>query len=542
MGHFRRISLPTRSGVPNVDVVLVDRRGRRGTDGAGRSRQEDDPHRLPRAACSRRLCRGLRRRPRRLRAAETRRSITWGAAPRPFGPATSSRQPAQWSEAIRLCRLNDAPDLEAQALARRGEAYRIEGYFRDASSDLQAALAKAEQSRDQALIAASSGALGNLAFMSRRTAVAEPLLKRARDLASRLHDPAILAASDNDLGNLYASTGRPAEAASAYAEAISSAEAAHDDALAATAETNAARLALRRKDAAQATALLTRAVDTLERLPASYSRGMALVSAGSAVFEGEGRIPADAQAVASRAFRAAAENADSLHNPTLSSLAQGGLAHLYERENRLEEASRLTDRAAFAAQQASAPELSFRWDWQRARLARRRGQTDAALTSYRRAVAELQSVRQDIPVEYRDGRSSYRTTFGPVYLEYSDMLLRRASSDPARAAPLITGSARYGRAAQGNRAAGLFPGYLRHQLSGEAALDRDDRARHCGDLSDRVAGPARAAGQHWRRAAAIHRPHSRKPPCVTRFSTSANCWRSARPTNIWCRPGSSTTS
>ena len=84
-----------------------------------------------------------------------------------------------WSEAIRLCRLNAAPDLEAQALARRGEAYRIEGYFRDASSDLQAALAKAEQSRDQPLIAASSGALGNLAFRSRRTAVAEPLLKRA---------------------------------------------------------------------------------------------------------------------------------------------------------------------------------------------------------------------------------------------------------------------------------------------------------------------------------------------------------------------------
>ena len=40
-------------------------------------------------------------------------------------------------------------------------------------------------------------------------------------------------------------------------------------------------------------------------------------------------------------------------------------------------------------------------------------------------------------MEYRDGRSSYRATFGPVYLEYSDMLLRRASSDPAQSAPLI---------------------------------------------------------------------------------------------------------
>ena len=117
------------------------------------------------------------------------------------------------------------------------------------SSDLQAALAKAEQSNDQALIAASSGALGNLAFMSRRTAVAEPLLKRSRDLASRLRDPAIVAASENDLGNLYASTGRPLRGGeSLCGRRLPSAEAAHDEALAATAETNAARLALRRKD------------------------------------------------------------------------------------------------------------------------------------------------------------------------------------------------------------------------------------------------------------------------------------------------------
>jgi CHAT domain-containing protein len=342
-----------------------------------------------------------------------------------------------WSEAIRLCRLTGATDLEAQALARRGEAYRVEGQLRDASSDLQMALAKAEQSNDLTLIAASSGALGNLAFTSRRTAVAEPLLKRSRDLASRLRDPAIGAASENDLGNLYASTGRALEAAKAYADAVAGAEAAHDDALVATAQSNAARLALRRKDIASGTALLARAVDTLERLPPSYRRGMALVSAGSAVFENDGAIPADLRAVAHRAFRMAAETAEALHNPTLSSLALGSLAQLYEREGRFDEASGLTDRAAFAAQQVSAPELLFRWNWQRARLARQRGQTELALTSYRRAVAALEGVRQDIPVEYRDGRSSYRTTFGPVYLEFSDLLLRKASSDQARATGFI---------------------------------------------------------------------------------------------------------
>src|SRR5262249_26339367 len=68
-----------------------------------------------------------------------------------------------WSRAIEMCRLIGAPDLETQALVRRGEAYRVEGYFRDATNDLQAALKKAQQTGDQSLIAASSGALGNLA-------------------------------------------------------------------------------------------------------------------------------------------------------------------------------------------------------------------------------------------------------------------------------------------------------------------------------------------------------------------------------------------
>src|SRR5439155_10122649 len=46
----------------------------------------------------------------------------------------------EWSEAIRLARLIAAPDLAAQALARRGEAYRTQGHLRDADVDLRAAL------------------------------------------------------------------------------------------------------------------------------------------------------------------------------------------------------------------------------------------------------------------------------------------------------------------------------------------------------------------------------------------------------------------
>jgi CHAT domain-containing protein len=344
---------------------------------------------------------------------------------------------ANWSEAIRLARAAGAGDLEAQALARRGEVYRIQGFFRDAGSDLQAALAEARQSGDRKLAAATTGALGNLAFLSHRSAAAEPLLQESRQLAAGLGDREIEAASNNDLGNLYAATARPEAASAAYRAAIAAADAAGDAPLAATAETNLARLEWGGPEHARALARLSHAVDRLLALPASYSRDTGLVAAGSVAFEADGTPSPTAQAVAYRALKAAADAAQSRHDATVSSLALGSLGRLYERAGRLGDAAQLTQRAMFDAQQAASPDLRFRWEWQQGRLARAQGNNDAAIASYRGAVADLQSIRSDIPVEYRGGVSSYRTTFGPLYLQFTDLLLRRATADPAQAEPLL---------------------------------------------------------------------------------------------------------
>ncbi len=342
-----------------------------------------------------------------------------------------------WTDAIHFCRLADAPQLEAEALARRGEAYRVEGQFREAADDLTTALAQARASSDQPLVAAASGALGNLAFMSRRTAAAEPLLLESQAGARRLGDAAVAGASANDLGNLYAATGRPQQAALSYAEAVQRAKTAGDQALAATAETNAARLALDRKDSGQAATLLRSATDRLVRIEPSYRAALALVAAGTAALAGEQRLPAQLSGVSGQAFEAAQTIAGRLGNAALGSLALGGLGHLHERTGQLEQAFRFTEQALFQAQQASAPDISFRWEWQQARIDRGLGRDDAALASFRRAVSTLQSVRQDIPVDYRAGKSSFQDTFGPLYTQFADLLLRRAGRDPAHAATLL---------------------------------------------------------------------------------------------------------
>lgn len=342
-----------------------------------------------------------------------------------------------WTDAIRLCRLAGAPQLEAEALARRGEAYRVEGQFREAAEDLTAALARAQAAGDEPLVAAAGGALGNLAFMSRRTAAAEPLLLDSQARARRLGDAAVAGASANDLGNLYAATGRPQQAAQAYGEATRSAEAAGDPALSATAETNAARLALDARDPARAAALLHSATGRLVRMESSYPVALALIAAGTAALAGEQPVPTPLANVSKQAFEAAGATADRLGHAALGSLALGGLGHFYERTGSLEQASRLTQQALFRAQQASAPDVAFRWEWQQARVDRALGHEDAALASFRRATSALQSVRQDIPIDYRDGRSSFQDTFGRLYAEFADLLLRRARRDPGHTAALI---------------------------------------------------------------------------------------------------------
>jgi CHAT domain-containing protein len=347
-----------------------------------------------------------------------------------------------WSQAIRLAQAAGAADIEAQALARRGEAYRVDGYFRDAGNDLRAALTKAEQNGDQSLIAAASGALGGLELKSGHSDIAEPLLTHSRDLSRSLGDHAGLAAADNDLGDLYVATGRPDAAKASYSEAVASAEAAGDGTLAATAQINIARLSSR-IDPAGAAILLAGALDRLEAAPPSYSGGLALTAAGSVALERAGNLPAGTQNptslqnIARRAFQAAARMAQTLHNARLASLAQGGLARLDQGTGRPADAAQLTDRALLAAQQVPAPDLSFRLEWQQARLAKQQGQATRALASYRQAIADLESIRQDIPVEYRGGKSSYRMTLGPLYTEFTDLLLRQASADPAEAPALI---------------------------------------------------------------------------------------------------------
>ena len=112
----------------------------------------------------------------------------------------------------------------------------------------------------------------------------------------------------------------------------------------------------------------------------------------------------------------------------LTAEAIDALAQLYENRGRIADGLALSAQAlriVGALSPARKADLVISLEWRRGRLLKARGESAAALAAYRRVVEQIDAVRQDIPVEYEDGRSSYRTLFEPVYTTYADLLLRQ---------------------------------------------------------------------------------------------------------------------
>ena len=113
-------------------------------------------------------------------------------------------------------------------------------------------------------------------------------------------------------------------------------------------------------------------------------------------------------------------------SPRMQAESLDALASLYEDQKRNEEALHLTWQALSLMQSSNERDVLFDLEWRQGRLLHRQGQTAQARAAYQRAVDHLEMIRQDIPVDYENGQSSFRQTLEPVYLGLADLLLEQA--------------------------------------------------------------------------------------------------------------------
>ncbi|MEN9897116.1 MAG: hypothetical protein RLZZ66_765 [Pseudomonadota bacterium] len=105
------------------------------------------------------------------------------------------------------------------------------------------------------------------------------------------------------------------------------------------------------------------------------------------------------------------------------------LASLYEDQKRVDDSLRLTWQALALMQNSQERDLLFTLEWRQGRLLRQLQQIESARSAYQRAVEHLEIIRQDIPVDYQNGKSSFRETLEPVYLGLADLLLQQAKQE-----------------------------------------------------------------------------------------------------------------
>lgn len=338
----------------------------------------------------------------------------------PCAGVSSNPGPRRWPRRLAAGLLACAPWLalapaaaQAPAGLDDGQCQLRQGLVRPAAERLAAAHAAAPGGSVERARAAA--ALGQAWLRLNRLDLAEPLLDEAQ--AGLATVPRERAAALLDLGNLHLARRQEVPADEAWARALQLLP--QDGELALAVELNRIRLAppVQRLQRLEAAAL------ALDTVPAGPLRARhALNIASQAAAEGP-----RGTALALRLFEAGRDAALAAQDDALAAEAYDGLGALYERQQRPEDALRLTERGLLHAQRRPERELMVPLEWRAGRLSRQLGQDGQALAAYRRAVQHVEAVRADLPVQYVDGRSSFRDTLEPVYLGLTDLLLRRSA-------------------------------------------------------------------------------------------------------------------
>jgi tetratricopeptide (TPR) repeat protein len=314
----------------------------------------------------------------------------------------------------------------ADALARQGELRRAQGLLEEALAGVGGDGAPAATRAP--VLARLGRVLGELGDRDR----AAELLGQAADAAREAGLEEVRGEALNDLGNALLDDD-PAAAVEAYDESGAVAAGRGLTGLAARCAINAARAELRRDEPDAAAGRLALARQALAGLrPGEQGTLERLAAAGVAV-ELARQDPARLE-VAYRAAAAAREAAARSGDPRDLSWAEGYLGELYALQGRTAEALALYRQAALRAEAARAPEVLFRWQWLAGRALAALGRRDEAIAAYRSAARNLDLVRLDLPAfDPRTGRSLFRETLGPVFVELADLLLQRAEASPAEA-------------------------------------------------------------------------------------------------------------
>ncbi|MGD9732139.1 MAG: CHAT domain-containing protein [Desulfamplus sp.] len=353
---------------------------------------------------------------------------------------------------------------KAELLVKRGEMYRLLGYYPDAHADFKAAIQeikKIKPHKPDFLDVLAVQSLGYINFLMQDAKTAESLLREALEQSEQLMIssqqnsspyPALSAVCANHLGNVVAGQNRKDEALNFYNKALvyiepkeretsvksaaftaektfafSNTAYSSDLALAATIHRNIASVI---DDKHLAFTHLNKAEELAHQVTSLHEKASLLLEIASEYAAKEPGPEGDS--LRYPLLNQALEIARTLKDQRLISTASGEIGALYESRGRISEAVTLTEQAVESALMVQAHDLLVQWEWQWGRLLKRQAEERneagqrKAIAAYKRALFHVEAIRQDMPVIDSRGCSSFRQTLSPIYTGLADMLLKES--------------------------------------------------------------------------------------------------------------------
>ena len=162
-----------------------------------------------------------------------------------------------------------------------------------------------------------------------------------------------------------------------------------------------------------------KALEILRALPASRDKAFGFIEVANQISYGGKVFSVEALGILNEAMEVSRNVVDR----RAESFALGELGKLYERGKNDEKAMEFTRLAQLAAQEVRAAESLYLWQWQGARLLRKKGEIVGAKLSFEQAIATLESIRGDMVAANKDLQFDFRDSVEPVYREFIDLLL-----------------------------------------------------------------------------------------------------------------------
>lgn len=166
---------------------------------------------------------------------------------------------------------------------------------------------------------------------------------------------------------------------------------------------------------------LLRAEVILSALPDSHHKAYALIELA--------KLTEDYDSRSKSVLDLAVKTARKIDNPRIASFALGAMGKYYELQQQYDKALSWTKQAQFAAQQVQAIDSLYQWDWQAARIYNAVGETEAAIETYERAIASLQTIRTNTTQSQGNPLFAFQSDLEPIYRGYIKLLLSNNPSD-----------------------------------------------------------------------------------------------------------------